>query len=48
MLTRVSLKKDEDEGAVMKVNESTIHKTELIMAVIVMVVLAIGYVVSRI
>jgi len=31
----------------LKINESTIRKTELMMAVIVIVVLVIGYVVSR-
>jgi len=31
----------------MKVNESTIRKAELIMAVVVIVVLVIGYAVSR-
>ena len=31
----------------MKINESTVRKTELIMAVIVIVALVVGYVVSR-
>jgi hypothetical protein len=43
----VFLRNDVDGGAAMKITERTIHQVELALFVVAIVVLAIGYVVSR-